>query len=86
MQQHGPESVQVRKPGGQSRGQGCSKEGRTSPEESLRPQADESCYEEEAVGDDEGTVGGEEEGVERTDLLVAPRETGRILGAESTVQ
>ncbi len=33
-----------------------------SHEKSLWSQADEPCYEEETVGDDEGTVGGEKEG------------------------
>jgi hypothetical protein len=47
---------------GKAEGQGCSKEGWTSPEESLCSQADEPCYEEETVSDDESKVGGEEEG------------------------
>ncbi|MGO9305189.1 MAG: hypothetical protein ACLP3R_16090 [Candidatus Korobacteraceae bacterium] len=47
---------------GKAEGQGCSKEGCTSPEESLCSQADESCYEEETDSDDESTVGGEEKG------------------------
>jgi hypothetical protein len=31
-------------------------------QEALWPQANESSYAKEAIGDDEGTVGGEEEG------------------------
>ncbi len=48
---------------GKAEGQGCPKEGSTTPEESLWSQAYEPCGPEETVGVDEGTVGGEEEGV-----------------------
>jgi hypothetical protein len=48
---------------GKAEGQSCPNEGQGRPEESLWSQADESCYAEEAVGDDESTVGSEEEGV-----------------------
>ncbi len=51
---------------GKAEGEGCPKEGQDCPEESLWSQADEPCYEEETVGDDEGTVGGEEEELART--------------------
>lgn len=46
---------------GKAEGEGDSKEGQGCPEESVSSPADESCYAQEVVGDDEGTVGGEEE-------------------------
>jgi len=47
---------------GKAEGQGCSKEGCTSPEESPCEEANEPCYAEEVVGDDEEKVGGKKEG------------------------
>ncbi len=47
---------------GKAEGQGCPNEGQGRPEEGHWPQADEPCYEEETVGDDESKVGSEEEG------------------------
>jgi hypothetical protein len=43
---------------GQAEGEGCAKE--DCSEENGWPEADESSHEEEIIGHDEGTVGGEE--------------------------
>jgi hypothetical protein len=47
---------------GQAKGEGYGKEGRASPEENDWSEADECSHAEEIVGNDEGKVGGEEEG------------------------
>jgi hypothetical protein len=52
---------------GQAEGQERAKEGSARAEARLWAQTDESCDAEEAIGDDEGAVGSEEEGI-KTEL------------------
>ncbi|MGA2688365.1 MAG: hypothetical protein ABSE85_09885 [Candidatus Korobacteraceae bacterium] len=49
---------------GKAEGISRSKEGCAGSEESLYSQADEPCYEEETISDDEGKVGSEKESCE----------------------